>query len=117
MSVLEDNISKLDGYLARFLDTGIQNRIAGQDAAGSKGVFQTKSPVDKSLICNVAHGTAADIDRAADAAHEAFAEWRDLPATERKKGHLSDCQWDRSARRRNCTMRMLGHWSGFQIHV
>ena len=85
MSVLEDNISKLDGYLARFLDTGIQNRIAGQDAAGSKGVFQTKSPVDKSMICNVAHGTAADIDRAADAAHEAFAEWRDLPATERKK--------------------------------
>ena len=85
MSVLEDNISKLEGYLARFLDKGIQNRIAGQDAAGSKGVFQTKSPVDKSVICNVAHGTAADIDRAADAAHEAFAEWRDLPATERKK--------------------------------
>ena len=85
MSVLEDNISKLRGYLARFRDTGIQNRIAGQDEAGSKGVFQTTSPVDKSIICNVAHGTAADIDNAADAAHDAFAEWRDLPATERKK--------------------------------
>ena len=49
------------------------------------GVFQTTSPVDTSVICDVAHGAAADIARAADAAHDAFAAWRDLPATERKK--------------------------------
>ena len=31
MSVLDDNIAKLEGLLARFKDGGIQNRIAGQD--------------------------------------------------------------------------------------
>ena len=84
MSVLDDNIKKLEGYLARFEQTGILNRIAGQDVAGSQGVFQTISPVDKSVICDVAHGDASDIDAAATAAHEAFASWRDMLAEERK---------------------------------
>ena len=48
MTALDDNIAKLDGYLARFRDTGILNRIAGKDVAGSAGVFQSTSPVDKS---------------------------------------------------------------------
>lgn len=85
MSVLNDNIEKLGGYLERFRKSGIQNRIGGKDVAGSAGVFQTTSPVDKSLICEVAHGTADDIDAAANAAHEAFAAWRDMPALERKR--------------------------------
>jgi 5-carboxymethyl-2-hydroxymuconic-semialdehyde dehydrogenase len=85
MSVLADNITKLDSFLARFRDTGLLNRIGGQDFAGAGGVFQTTSPVDKSVICDVAHGTADDIDKAAKAAHAAFADWRDLPATERRK--------------------------------
>ncbi len=85
MSVLDENIAKLDGYLARFRDTGIQNRVAGQDVAGSNGVFETVSPVDKSIICSVAQGSANDIDAAANSAHDAFALWRDMPATERKK--------------------------------
>ncbi|MDU9005574.1 5-carboxymethyl-2-hydroxymuconate semialdehyde dehydrogenase [Sedimentitalea todarodis] len=85
MTALDDNISKLDGYLARFRETGIPNRIAGQDKAGSAGVFQSTSPVDKSVICDVAHGTAEDIDTAANAAHAAFAAWRDMPALERRK--------------------------------
>ena len=85
MSVLEDNITKLEGYLARFQKTGILNHIAGVDQPGAGGVFQSISPVDKSVICDVAHGTEADIDKAAQAAHNAFAAWRDMPATERKK--------------------------------
>lgn len=85
MSVLNDNIAKLNGYLARFKDAGILNRIAGQDVAGAGGVFASHSPVDKTIICEVAHGTAADIDKAAMAAHDAFAAWRDMPALERKK--------------------------------
>lgn len=85
MSVLNDNIKKLDSYLERFRKSGIQNRIGGMDVAGSGGIFQTISPVDKSLICDVAHGAADDIDAAANAAHEAFAMWRDMPALERKK--------------------------------
>ena len=85
MTALENNITKLNGYLERFRDTGIRNRIAGKDVDGSEGVFQTTSPVDKSLICDVAHGAAADIDAAASAASDAFAMWRDMPALERKK--------------------------------
>ncbi|MDG1738307.1 MAG: 5-carboxymethyl-2-hydroxymuconate semialdehyde dehydrogenase [Paracoccaceae bacterium] len=85
MSKLDDNIAKLAGFLERFRETGIQNRIGGQDVAGSNGVFQNASPVDKSHICDVAHGSVADIDAAANAAHDAFAAWRDMPALERKK--------------------------------
>lgn len=85
MSDLANNIEKLTAYLARFKDTGIQNRIAGQDVAGSGGVFQSTSPVDKSVICNVARGTENDIDQAAAAAKAAFPAWRDMPATERRK--------------------------------
>jgi 5-carboxymethyl-2-hydroxymuconic-semialdehyde dehydrogenase len=85
MTALDNNITKLNGYLERFRETGILNRIAGKDVAGSEGVFQTTSPVDKSLICDVAHGSASDIDAAASAASDAFAAWRDMPALERKK--------------------------------
>ena len=85
MTVLDDNIAKLSGYLARFRDAGILNRIAGQDVAGSAGTFQSTSPVDTSVICDVAHGASEDIDAAAKAAHAAFADWRDMPATQRKK--------------------------------
>jgi 5-carboxymethyl-2-hydroxymuconic-semialdehyde dehydrogenase len=85
MSALSENIEKLNAHLERFQAGGIQNRIGGVDVAGSGGVFQTISPVDKSVICDVAHGTADDIDAAATAAHDAFAAWRDMPALERKK--------------------------------
>lgn len=85
MTALDDNITKLNGYLARFRETGIRNRIAGKDMPGSEGVFQTTSPVDKSLICDVAHGSVSDIDAAANAASDAFVMWRDMPALERKK--------------------------------
>ena len=85
MTALTDNITKLNGFLKRFSENGIQNRIAGQDVAGAGGIFQTHSPVDKSLICDVAHGTASDIDQAAKAARDAFPAWRDMPANERRK--------------------------------
>jgi 5-carboxymethyl-2-hydroxymuconic-semialdehyde dehydrogenase len=85
MSKLDDNIAKLDSHLGRFRETGILNRIAGRDMAGGEGVFVNTSPVDKSVICNVALGAAADIDKAAKAASDAFADWRDMPALQRKK--------------------------------
>ncbi len=85
MSVLDDNIAKLDGFLERFRITGIRNRIAGKDVGGSGGVFQSVSPVDKSIICDVALGTADDINKAARAASDAFGTWRDMPSLERKK--------------------------------
>ena len=85
MSVLNENITKLESYLARFKKSGIMNRIDGIDEMGAGGTFKTISPVDKTVICEVAYGTAEDIDKAASAAHNAFAQWRDMPATERRK--------------------------------
>jgi 5-carboxymethyl-2-hydroxymuconic-semialdehyde dehydrogenase len=85
MTALNDNIAKLSGFLARFQDTGIQNRIGGEDRPGAAGLFQSISPVDKSVICDVARSSEADIDDAAAAAKAAFPAWRDMPATERKK--------------------------------
>ena len=85
MGLLEDNIAKLNDHLAQFVENGVLNRIGGEDTYGSAGVFDTVSPVDKSTICKVAHGTEADIDAAANAANDAFASWRDMPATERRK--------------------------------
>ncbi len=85
MSALDSNIEKLAGYLTRFKETGIRNRINGKDLDGSGGVFQSMTPVDKSIICDVARSTEADVDAAAQAAKDAFPAWRDMPATERKK--------------------------------
>ena len=70
MSALDRNIQKLKDHLLRFRDVGILNRIDGQDRPGSLGTFPSTSPVDKSVICDVAHGTADDIDAAAKAATE-----------------------------------------------
>lgn len=85
MSDLSANIDKMTAHLARFRDTGILNRIGGQDVPGSLGTFDNASPVDESHICTVARGGAQDMDAAAKAAAAAFPAWRDMPAAERKK--------------------------------
>jgi len=81
---LSTYLEKLEGHLARFRSGGILNLIDGKDAAGSGGTFATHSPVDESLIAEVARGTAADIDRAALAAKAAFPAWAALSGTTRK---------------------------------
>ena len=85
MTTLDTNLKKLDAHLARFRDTGILNRIAGEDREGANGMFETSSPVDKSVIANVAHSSEADVDTAAETAAAAFPTWRDMAATERRK--------------------------------
>ena len=85
MGKLSENKETLAHHLAQFQQGGVLNRIAGKDEKGSGGTFQNISPVDKSVICDVARGTAAEIDAAAAAATAAFADWRDMPATQRRK--------------------------------
>ena len=85
MAAVDDNIEKLQKYLERFRSDGIKNRVGGVDTDGAGGTFDTRSPVDKSLICAVARSTAADVDAAAQAAKDAFPAWRDTPATERRR--------------------------------
>lgn len=85
MTDLATHLTKLDGHLARFRETGVLNHIAGKDCAGAGGTFETVSPVDESVICTVARSTAVDVDAAAQAAKAAFPAWRDMPAVQRKK--------------------------------
>ena len=84
MSDLSTHLAKLDSHLARFKDKGISNLIDGKDVAPDE-TFETRSPVDESLICTVAKGTAADIDAAARAAKAAFPAWAAMSGDARKK--------------------------------
>jgi 5-carboxymethyl-2-hydroxymuconic-semialdehyde dehydrogenase len=84
MTDLSTHLAKLDGHLARFRDVGILNLIDGRDCAGEM-TFETRSPVDESLICTVAMGGARDIDAAAQAAKAAFPAWAALTGAARKK--------------------------------
>jgi 5-carboxymethyl-2-hydroxymuconic-semialdehyde dehydrogenase len=84
MTDLATHLARLDGHLARFRSAGILNLIGGQDRPGSGGWFDTRSPVDDSVIAPVARGTAADIDAAAQAAKAAFPAWAALPGDQRR---------------------------------
>ncbi|GAA2504410.1 aldehyde dehydrogenase family protein [Streptomyces thermolineatus] len=60
------------------------NFIGGEWAAPAEGqYFDNPSPVDGRVFCQVARSTAADVDRALDAAHAAADKWGRTSATER----------------------------------
>lgn len=85
MATLASNIETLNIHLNRFRESGVLNQIDGESVKAHSGeTFDNFSPVDESLICSVAKGSAADIDKAAEAAKKAFADWRDMPVRERK---------------------------------
>lgn len=68
------------------LAPGLKHFIGGQWVAGQAGrTFDAHSPVDNSLLVQVAEGDAGDIDRAAQAAHDAFQTWREVGGAERRK--------------------------------
>ena len=86
MSVLDDNIAKAQGFMARFRKDGVMNHIDGQNAPAMSGeTFTTISPVDLSELAPVARGGAADIDNAVAAAKAAFPAWSKTPGAERRK--------------------------------
>ncbi|MEM1039595.1 MAG: 5-carboxymethyl-2-hydroxymuconate semialdehyde dehydrogenase [Pseudomonadota bacterium] len=86
MADLTTHTEKLETYLAGFRQQGVLNLIDGKDFASENGekTFETRSPVDDSLICCVARGGAADIDRAAQAAKAAFCAWAAMAGDKRK---------------------------------
>ncbi|NUB43539.1 5-carboxymethyl-2-hydroxymuconate semialdehyde dehydrogenase [Fertoebacter nigrum] len=85
MTDLATHLARLDGHLARFRDRGILNLIGGESRPALSGAtFDTRSPVDESLIARVALGDAADIDAAARAAKAAFPAWAALEGAKRK---------------------------------
>ena len=90
MAVLEENIARAEGYLARFKTHGVLNHIAGKAVPARSGkTFDIISPVDLEPMAKVAHGSAEDIDDAAQAAKEAFKDWAAWSGTERRKVMLA----------------------------
>ena len=86
MSKLEANLAKADKYLARFRDAGVPNQIGGEAVPALDGsTFDSISPVDLQPLAKVAHGKAADVDRAAKAAKAAFPAWAALSGEKRKQ--------------------------------
>ena len=86
MSDLDNNLQKIEKLLAPYRAETLPHFINGKRDPGRSGeTFGGYTPVDNSVIGNVASGNADDIDAACRAADAAFEEWRELPGAERKK--------------------------------
>jgi aldehyde dehydrogenase len=61
-----------------------ENFIGGEWIAPTKGeYFSNPSPVNGEPFCEVARSSGADLEKALDAAHDAFVSWGKSSATER----------------------------------
>src|SRR3954454_9545695 len=84
--IFKANRDRAAPLLAKLNADGIGHMIDGKTVPSiSTATFETRSPVDGSVLATVARGNAEDIDRAATAAALAFKPWRDMSATMRKK--------------------------------
>jgi 5-carboxymethyl-2-hydroxymuconic-semialdehyde dehydrogenase len=80
---LTDNLRKAQTFLARFKAGVVAHRIAGE-AVTSADTFEDVDPSDNSVLCKVSSGGAAEIDRAARAAEDAFKVWKTVPGDKRR---------------------------------
>jgi 5-carboxymethyl-2-hydroxymuconic-semialdehyde dehydrogenase len=79
------HLARAESLVAKLKAEGIGHHIAGKRVEAASGkTFTTTSPIDKSVLAEVARGDAADIDRAAEAAAKAFRSWRDLDPDKRR---------------------------------
>jgi 5-carboxymethyl-2-hydroxymuconic-semialdehyde dehydrogenase len=83
-NALAGNLARAERCLARFRAGTVTHLIAGVPEAGNGSTFDNLDPTDNGILCRVAAGDAADIDRAARAATEAFPAWRDLDPAKRR---------------------------------
>ncbi len=80
------NCQDADVLLKRFRAGNLPHFINGKSDEGRSGkTFDSLTPIDNSLIGEVAAGNADDIDAACKAAEAAFAEWKEMPGQARKK--------------------------------
>ena len=82
---LKDNLARLEPLLTRYRAGVLTHFINGAPDAGTSGrTFENRTPVDDSVLGEVARGDARDVDAAAQAAAAAFPEWRRMSGRERK---------------------------------
>jgi 5-carboxymethyl-2-hydroxymuconic-semialdehyde dehydrogenase len=84
LDALSTNLEAADRLLSRFRSNPLPHFIAGRSDRGRGATFQNLTPSDNSVLCEVAEGDAADVDRAARAAADAFPAWRDFPNDRRR---------------------------------
>ncbi|MEM8860592.1 MAG: aldehyde dehydrogenase family protein, partial [Chloroflexota bacterium] len=81
----EENLALTAEYRQQVAAHGVKNLINGERMEGSTGrTFKTHSPIDNSEICTVAEGNEADIDKAAQAAWDAFPAWAAMDGKKRR---------------------------------
>ena len=86
MGSIDINASKAQDFLRRFRAKPVGHFIDGEWRRGtSSETFETRTPVDGSVLAEVAAGDAQDVDLAAQAAERAFGEWRALDGQARRE--------------------------------
>ena len=86
MSDYKNNLFKAEQFLERFNAEVTGHFIDGKFSVPEHAsTFENLTPTDNSSLGNVVQGSEADVDRACEAAMDAFPEWRDMPAATRKK--------------------------------
>ncbi|MCY4239589.1 MAG: 5-carboxymethyl-2-hydroxymuconate semialdehyde dehydrogenase [Rhodospirillaceae bacterium] len=84
--MLNEHLKRLKPYQKRICDGILPHYIGGAPCLGaSEQTFENITPVDNSKLCDVARGSARDIDRASKAAEAAFPEWRKASGKARKQ--------------------------------
>jgi 5-carboxymethyl-2-hydroxymuconic-semialdehyde dehydrogenase len=84
-SPVDSNIEKAARSLERFRRAPLGHFIDGRPNRGNgTELLDDVSPIDGSLICQVACGNEADVDAAAQAAHAAFGAWRKVSGEARR---------------------------------
>ncbi len=79
-SELDKNLHDAEALLQRFRSGVLPHFIGGKADPGTSGaVFENSTPIDNSIIGEIAAGNADDIEAACDAAATAFDEWRNTP--------------------------------------
>ena len=82
---LKKNVERLKPFLERYRSNVLAHFIDGAPDDGTSGkTFENLTPVDNSVLGQVARGGTDDIDKAARAAKAAFPEWRHMPGQDRK---------------------------------
>ena len=88
MTTFEENRAACDAALARFRTAPLPHFIAGRPSLGTSGAtFANLTPIDGSVIGQVACANATDVDAACTAAAAAFPAWRALPGDARRLLH------------------------------
>jgi len=82
---LQDNLKEVEPLLRRFREQTLTHFIDGRPYTGSSDeTFTNCTPIDNSVVGQVAAGQIEDVDRACRAAQAAFPAWRALSGESRR---------------------------------